>query len=260
MRNRLLNLFRVNAQKGSIKADGNTIWLYDFIVSSEDEAGWFGGVSAEGFAKLIAEMTGPVTVRLNSPGGDVFGGRAIAQAIRGYQDEVTVQIDGYAASAASTIAVAGDKVVAAPDAMVMIHEAWTFTVGNKRDHDATSELLSKIDASIAEGYAAKAGDKAGTDWAALMEQESWFTAAEALELGLIDDILPAKVEKTSNAIAWDLSVFDRAPKAADAEVQAPSQQDAETEVDAPPAAPTQPDASTEHEIAARQRQLAVGLL
>lgn len=260
MRNRLLNLFRVNAQKGSIKADGNIIWLYDFIVSSEDEAAWFGGVSAEGFAKLIAEMTGPVTVRLNSPGGDVFGGRAIAQAIRGYPDEVTVQIDAYAASAASTIAVAGDKVVAAPDALLMIHEAWTFTVGNKRDHVSTSELLSKIDASIAEGYAVKAGDKAGTDWAALMEQESWFTAAEALNLGLIDEILPAKVEKTSNAISWDLSVFDRAPKVADAEQQPPAQQDTKTDIDAPPAAPTQPEATADHEIAARQRQLAVGLL
>jgi ATP-dependent Clp protease, protease subunit len=127
MRNRLFNLFRINAHKGSIKADGNTIWLYDFIVSSEDDAAWFGGVSAEGFAKLIAQMTGPVIVRLNSPGGDVFGGRAIAQAIRGYDGEVTVQIDGVAASAASTIAVAGDKILIAPDGMMMIHRAQTIT-------------------------------------------------------------------------------------------------------------------------------------
>jgi ATP-dependent Clp protease protease subunit len=260
MRNRLLNLFRVNAQKGSIKADGNTIWLYDFIVSSEDEASWFGGVSAEGFAKLMAEMTGPVTVRLNSPGGDVFGGRAIAQAIRGYQGEVTVQIDGLAASAASTIAVAGDKVIGAPDAMMMIHEAWTFTVGNKRDHISTSELLSKIDDSIAEGYAAKAGEKADTDWANLMEKESWFTAAEALNLGLIDEIMPSKVEKTSNAIAWDLSVFDHAPKAVDAEPDALAQQDAEPDDVAAPVVEPAPQATADHEIAARQRQLAVDLL
>jgi ATP-dependent Clp protease protease subunit len=260
MRNRLLNFYRVNAQKGSIKADGNTIWLYDFIVSSEDEAAWFGGVSAEGFARLISEMTGPVTVRLNSPGGDVFGGRAIAQAIRGYQGEVTVQIDSLAASAASTIAVAGDRVIAAPDAMLMIHEAWTLTVGNKRDHVSTAELLSKIDSSIAEGYAAKVGDKGDADWLALMEKESWFTAAEALDLGLIDEIMPAKVDKTSNAIDWDLSAFASAPKVADAEAQTPAQQEAEPKADAPTDEELLAEATTEHEIAARQRQLAVGLL
>lgn len=261
MRNRLFNLFAANARKGEIRAEAgtNTIFLYDFIVSSEADASWWGGVSAEGFAKLLATMTGPVTVRLNSPGGDVFGGRAIAAAIRGYEGEVTVQIDGLAASAASTIAVAGDKVTIAPDAMIMIHEAWTLTIGNKRDHAGTVDLLDKIDATIAEGYLAKAGDKgASTDWLAAMESETWYTAQEALDAGLVDEILPAKADKTAaNALAWDLSAFTNAPKPVEGEGWGG---DAAPEIadEAEPVAPTEDDIS--EQIAARQRKLAVDLL
>lgn len=266
MRNRLFNLFAANARKGEIRAEAgtNTIFLYDFIVSSEADAGWWGGVSAEGFAKLLATMTGPVTVRLNSPGGDVFGGRAIAAAIRGYDSEVTVQIDGLAASAASTIAVAGDKVTIAPDAMIMIHEAWTITIGNKRDHTGTVDLLDKIDATIADGYAAKAGDKAAaTDWLAAMEAETWYTAQEALDAGLIDEILPAKADKSgaSNAVAWDLSAFANAPKP-----PAPDQAEPEGfggHVEPEPEildAVELTEADIHEQIAARQRRLAVDLL
>lgn len=253
MRNRLLNLYRGNAKKGSIRADGNTIWLYDFIVSSEDDAYWYGGVSAEGFAKLLAEMSGPVTVRVNSPGGDVFGGRAMAQAIRGYEGEVTVQIDGYAASAASTVAVAGDKVVAAPDAMVMIHRAWTLTIGNLKDHLDTAALLEKIDVTIAERFAVKSGE-GDVDWLDLMDKETWFTASEAISAGLIDEVLPEKPDKAANSVEWDLSAFanappnlpvDEAPSPAPAPIGSPELSDQE---------------SNEIEIAARQRKLAVELL
>lgn len=244
MRNRLLSLFRGNAKKGSVKADGNTIWLYDFIVSSEDEAAWWGGVSAEGFAKLLSGMTGPVTVRVNSPGGDVFGGRAMAQAIRSYDGEVTIQIDGLAASAASTVAVAGDKILIAPDAMVMIHRAWTLTIGNLQDHLDTASLLEKIDTSIAESYAAR-GTDAQTDWIGLMDKESWFSAAEAIELGLADEIMPAKADKSASNLVWDLSAFENAP----------AQPAKEPEIETP-----DPAISAEEEIAARQRKLAVALL
>jgi ATP-dependent Clp protease protease subunit len=259
MCNQLLNLFRANARKGSVKAEGNTIWLYDFIVSSEDDASWMGGVSAEGFNKLLATMTGPVTVRLNSPGGDVFGGRSIAQAIRGYPDEVTIQIDGLAASAASTIAAAGDKVIAAADAMVMIHWAWTITLGNKRDHESAVNLLDKIDAQIIEGYQAKAGPDNETDWFAMMDADNgngtWMTAQEALGYGLVDEVLPARSDKTKNAVEWDLSAYANAPiPSEEPEIQA--------EVEGAPALDVEPapEESTDEEITARQRKLAVALL
>jgi ATP-dependent Clp protease, protease subunit len=244
MRRNLINLLRANKQKGSFKAEGNTIFLYDFIVSSEDEAYWYGGVSAEAFAKALAEMTGPVTVRLNSPGGDVFGGRAMAAAIRGYDNEVTVQIDGYAASAASTVAIAGDRVIASPDAMVMIHRAWTITMGNEEDHMSTATLLQKIDATIVDGYIAKAGGER-SDWQDLLNAETWFTASEAAEKGLIDEVLPTRLDKSENRIKWDLSAYHQAPEKEEDEVVPPIADKIN---------------SSAEEIAARQRMLTVDLL
>src|SRR3546814_3763793 len=107
-------------------------------------------------------MEGPCSCRIDSPGGDVFGGRAIAQAIREYSGEVTCHIDGLAASAASYIAIAGDRVVAAPGAFLMIHRAWTFALGNCNDLVAQAGVLEKIDGTIAASYAAKAGDRKST--------------------------------------------------------------------------------------------------
>jgi ATP-dependent Clp protease, protease subunit len=247
MRNKLLNLFKANAKRGSIKAEGNVIFLYDFIVSSEDEAYWYGGVSAEGFAKILAGMTGPVTVKINSPGGDVFGGRAMAAAIRGYDGEVTVQIDGYAASAASTVAIAGDKVMAGPDAMMMIHRAWTITLGNMNDHLDTASLLEKIDSTIADAYTAKAGGDADA-WLDAMTQETWYTAAEALDAGLIDEIMSPAPKSTSNAVQWDLSAYAnfKAPDNSDK-----SESDHKSEDD---------DALLNEQANARARSLAVALL
>lgn len=249
MRNRLLNLFRLNAKKGAgILAEGNAIYLYDFIAGSEEEAQWWGGVSAEGFAKQLAGMEGPVSVRIDSPGGDVFGGRAIAQAIREYNGEVTCHIDGLAASAASYIAIAGDRVVAAPGAFMMIHRAWTLALGNCNDLVAQAGVLEKIDSTIAASYAAKAGE-GDVDWLDLMEKESWFTAQEALALGLIDEVLPEQSSKAANVTraSWNLTAFEHPP--AD-ELEAAAEAEARIE----------PNESGDDEISARQRRLAVDLL
>lgn len=217
MRNRLLDLYAANARRGSgVHAEGNVLYLYDAIVGSESEAAWWGGVSAEGFARQLAAMSGDVTVRIDSPGGDVFGGRAIAQAIREHDGTVTCQIDGLAASAASYIAIAGDRVVAAPGSFLMIHRAWTLSIGNAPELRSTADLLEKIDGTIADSYAAKAGGKQD-EWLALMQAESWFTAPEALALGLIDEALPEQADKSARAAVarphWDLSCFDGAPAA-----------------------------------------------
>src|SRR3546814_4057069 len=140
---------------------------------------------------------GPVSVRIDSAGGDVFGGRAISQAIRSESGEVACHIDGLAASAASYIAIAGDRVVAAPGAFLMIHRAWTFALGNCNDLVAQAGVLEKIDGTIAASYAAKAGE-GDTDWLDLMEKESWFTAEESLALGLIDEVLPEQSSKAAH--------------------------------------------------------------
>jgi ATP-dependent Clp protease protease subunit len=252
MRNRLLNLFRNNAEKGrGVVAEGNVVYIYDFIAGSESDAQWWGGISAEGFAKQLNAMQGDVEVRIDSPGGDVFGGRAIAQAIRDYPGIVTCRIDGLAASAASYIAIAGDKVVAAPGAFMMIHRAWTLAMGNCEDLRATATVLDKIDGSIAASYAAKAGE-GDQDWVALMSAETWLTADEAVEMGLVDEVLAEQSNKSQARVAWNLAAFSAPPAAAQVQEPAPIVEEVEEE--------PQQEAADENEIAARTRRLTVDLL
>jgi ATP-dependent protease ClpP protease subunit len=210
MRNlKLFNLYKANAKRGSFKAESNTIYLYDVIVSSEIEAEWFGGVTPKQIADALAEMSGDVSLRINSPGGDVFAGVAMAQMLREYSGTVTAHVDGYAASAASIVACAADECVMAQGSMMMIHKAWTIDMGNADVFRATADLLDKIDGQIAEGYAAKSGkDVAG--FIDAMAAETWFTDQEAVDAGLADRV--ATSEKKSKAkAAWNLSAYENAP-------------------------------------------------
>lgn len=209
-RNKLLNLLANNARKGEFRAEGNTIYLYDVIVSSKAEAEWFGGVDAESFVQALRGMTGDVSVRINSPGGDVFGAKAMAQAIREYPGTVTAHVDGYAASAATFITSAAGKTVMAQGAMMMVHKAWSVAMGNSDDFMATAALLDKIDATIAETYAASAEARgiAPSDFAAMMAAETWLTGQEAVDAGLADEVDAGTAKASAR---WDLSVYDNAP-------------------------------------------------
>ncbi len=216
MKNRLLNLLLANRARGSFKAAAadNTIELYDVIVSSDAEAQWYGGVSLQAFSKALAGMTGDVHLRINSPGGDVFAGIAMAQLIREYKGgQVIAHVDGYAASAASLVAIAGAKCIMAPSSMMMIHKAWTFAIGNSDDLLETADLLDKIDGQLAETYASKSGKKAA-EFTAMMAKDTWFTPQEAIEAGLCDEIAPdaAKPAEAAAAALWDMSAFENAPK------------------------------------------------
>jgi ATP-dependent Clp protease protease subunit len=232
MRNKLLNLLARNARKGEFRAEGNTIYLYDVIVSTEADASWWGGVSAEAFVPMLKAMTGDVDIRVNSPGGDVFGAKAMAQAIREYPGNVTVHVDGYAASAATFVTSAADKTLMAPGSLMMIHEAWTIAMGNAGDFTATANLLSKIDGTIAETYAAAATARGvePPDFGALMAAETWFTPAEAIAAGLADE-QDGEVEDTTARARWDVTAYAKAPKTENAP-PAP-----EPEPVAPPAPP-----------------------
>ena len=209
--NKLLNLLRNNAKNGEFRAEGNTIYLYDVIVSSKAEAEWLGGVDAETFVQTIRGMTGDVSLRINSPGGDVFAARAMAQAIRDHQGTVTAYVDGYAASAASFVTSVADKTVMSQGSMIMIHKAWSIALGNADDFMATAALLEKIDGTIAETYAAAAErrKKAAPDFMAMMADETWLTAQEAIDAGLADEVSDTSAPK--NSVKWDLSAYDKPP-------------------------------------------------
>jgi ATP-dependent Clp protease protease subunit len=155
-----------------------------------DEIGYW-GVTAKDFVLALAQAgDGPLTLRINSPGGDVFDGYAIYNALRARATPVDVIIDGIAASAASFIAMAGASVTMGETSMMMIHNAWGGCFGDRRDMSATADLLGKIDGQIAAIYAQKAGATTNVaQFADAMDSETWLTGAEAKRLGLCDNVL-----------------------------------------------------------------------
>lgn len=212
---KLYALFAANKGRGSplaaVRAASEvTIEVYDVIVSSEADAVWWGGVPADAFCREMRKVAAGDTVRIrvNSPGGDVFAGVAMAQAIRECAGTVVVHVDGYAASAASLLVAAASESVIAPAAMVMIHKAWTIALGNADDFRSSAGLLDKIDGEIAATYQAKAGGTTD-DWLAAMAEETWYTGSEAVEAGLVTRLAEGAA-KAKNS--FDLGVYDKAPK------------------------------------------------
>jgi ATP-dependent Clp protease protease subunit len=221
---KLLNLFARNAKKGEFRAEGNTIFVYDVIVASEADAEWFGGVPADAFAQVLSGMSGDVDLRINSPGGDVFGAKAMAQAIRQYPGQVTAHVDGVAASAATFLTAVADKTIMAPGSLQMIHKAWTLAIGNSDDLTAVADLLNKIDGTIIEAYATAANRRGvkPADFAQMMQAETWLTAQEAIELGLADE---QSAEKAKAKLRWDLSAYEHAPAAGPDDEEGPDDAD-----------------------------------
>lgn len=209
---RLQQLSQQNAGKGAgfrveQKDNEATVYVYDVI------GGWYGGVDAELFARTLAGITAStIHLRINSPGGDVFDARAMVTALRNHHATVIAYVDGLAASAASYLMLAGSSVQMAEGSFVMIHNAWGLVMGNKHDLRETADLLDKIDASIVADYSRKAGGD--TQWAALMDAETWFDASEAKAIGLVDVVTGTDDKPAdANAKAWNLSAFDKAPAA-----------------------------------------------
>ncbi len=184
------------------RADGAEVSIYD-------EIGAY-GVSAKGFLAELGALPddGPLTLRLNSPGGSVFDAVAIYNALKRHAGPVTVWIDGIAASAASYIAMAGDEVVMPENAFLMIHDPSGFVMGTAEDMRAMAEALDKIKGSLVAGYVAKSGG-AEDDIAALMAKETWLDAAEAVELGFADRL----AEPVRIAARFDVGRFRNAPPA-----------------------------------------------
>lgn len=173
--------------KISAAADGvMDIMLYD-------EIGFFGITAKEFIADLAAISAPSLRVRINSPGGDVFDGLAIYNALKQYPGDVTCVVEGLAASAASFIALAGSRCVMADNALMMAHCAWGLSIGNKSDMMETAVILEKIDAQLSGIYATKTG-KSPAECLAMMagagkNDGTWFTATEAKEYGLVDELM-----------------------------------------------------------------------
>ena len=140
---------------------------------------------------------GPVTVWINSPGGDCVAASQIYSMLMDYTGSVTVKIDGVAASAASVIAMAGTTVLMAPTALMMIHNPMTLAFGDHEDMQKAIEMLDEVKESIINAYEIKTG-QSRAKLSHLMDAETWMNAYKAIELGFADDIL--KDEKTVEEI------------------------------------------------------------
>lgn len=183
-----------------------------------DQIGGFFGLWADEFIEQLDEVTtSKINLRLNSPGGSVFEGIAIANAIRQHPAQVTVFVDSLAASIASVIALAGDRLVMMPQSQIMVHNASGAIHGDADEMRKMADLLEKQSVNIAEAYAQHTG-RPLAEWQDFMAAETWFTAKEAVAIGLADEALPMLPRKTApdeeeEPVAarmqrtWDLSMY-----------------------------------------------------
>lgn len=219
--NKLQAFYRGNRGKGAgfqaaLTGDEPRLMVYDMIVSSDSDAEWLGGCSAESFVRALQSTSAPrVHVHVNSPGGDASAGIAMATAIRAYPGEVVVHVDGMAASAAGFLCAAAPRVVMALGAMIMVHKAWTIAFGNADDMMAVAALLEKLDAQQVELFRTKNPDH---DWEAALAAETWLDADEAIAIGLATE---REAEKPALAMAFDLTAFANAPELSQAATPQP---------------------------------------
>lgn len=165
---------------------------------------WDEGITAKAFNEMLDEVinVSVINLRLNSPGGEVFEGVAIYNSLLRHSARVEVDIEGAAFSIASVIAMAGDEVRIAESAMMMIHDPRTIVIGTAEDMRKMADHADKAKEGLIAAYHRKV-DKEGHDISALMTDESWFTAEEAVAIGLADKVNPGS--KLENS--YDLSKF-----------------------------------------------------
>ena len=167
------------------KAEKAEIWIYEMIGKDF----WTGeGLTAKDFQKDLSQIkASQIDLHINSPGGDVFDGNTIYNLLKQHPATITTYIDGLAASIASVIALAGDKVYMAENALFMLHQPWGITIGNEEDHEKTLELLRQVGGSIARTYIAKT-EKSEEEIKQMMKDETWLNSDQAMDLGFVDEI------------------------------------------------------------------------
>ena len=192
----------------------DTLWVYDQIGFDF----WGEGVTAASFAKELGALKSKkLTVRINSPGGDVFDGLAIKNLLIDHPASITVKVDGLAASIASVIAQAGDKIIMGANSQMMIHDASGGGWGNASDLRDIADLLELISDNIADVYAKRAGGDP-KEWRKTMKGERWYSADEAVAAGLADEVAPAperpepesataQAKRYRNAARWCRDLF-----------------------------------------------------
>ena len=181
---------------------------------------WGDSVTPKAFRDELEAEEGDITVWINSPGGSVFAAAEIYTMLLEYRGVVTVKIASIAASAASVIAMAGDKVLMSPTAMLMCHDPMTIAVGNAKDLEKAIGTLNEVKESIINAYQHKTG-LSRNKIAKIMEDETWMNAKKAVQLGFADEILFEGEKKDP-----DISEEETEGKADDSAIEAKDQEEA----------------------------------
>jgi len=175
-----------------------------------DESWFDDDITPKQFKEELFSGSGPITLWINSPGGDCIAASQIYSMLMDYKDEVTVKVDGIAASAASVIAMAGNKVLLAPTALMMIHNPSMMAFGDHNDMAKAIDILDEVKESIINAYEIKTGQSRAV-LSHLMENETWMNAKKAIELGFADGILEDSYKESPiEAYAFASKEFDKA--------------------------------------------------
>jgi ATP-dependent Clp protease protease subunit len=180
------------------------IWLYDQVGE-----GWFGGMSAKTFAEQLTALgqVDQIDLHINSPGGSAFDGLAMYNTLQRHPARIVVDVDGIAASIASVIAMAGDEIRMASNAMMMIHDPMAGVMGAAEDMRKMAELLDTMKGNLVDTYCKRTG--CGTqEIAEMMSAETWMSSTDALANGFADQI----TDEQRVAACFDLSAFKRPPE------------------------------------------------
>ncbi|MCK9479697.1 MAG: Clp protease ClpP [Firmicutes bacterium] len=184
--------------------DGYTLRLDGEIAA---ESWWGDEVTPKMFMGELEKCDGDITVWINSPGGDVVAGSQIYTALKEHKGQVTVKVDGIAASAASVIAMAGDFVYMSPTSILMIHDPMTIAMGDEGAMEQAIAILKECKESIINAYCLKTGISRGKI-SRLMSDETWMNAKKAVELGFADKVLYTEKEPETEDVL-DSYIFGR---------------------------------------------------
>ena len=157
-------------------------------------------ITPKQFKSELMSGSGDITLWINSPGGDVFAASQIYNMLMDYKENVTVKIDGLAASAASVIAMAGTRVLMSPVSQIMVHNPMTVAIGNAEEMSKAIKMLSEIKESIINAYELKT-NLPRDEISKMMDSECWMNAKKAVELGFADEIMYTEKDQNSEKIS-----------------------------------------------------------
>lgn len=193
--------------KNRTDEDGAHERVIEFYGTIAEEPWFDDDITPKMFREELFAGKGPITIWINSPGGDCNAASQIYTALMDYKDAVTVKIDGMAASAASVIAMAGTKVLMAPTAMMMIHNPSTGAYGDHKDMEEVIAMLEEVKEGIINAYEIRTG-LSHAQLSHMMDSTTWMNAKKAIELGFADEMLMDSKHTPADVEAYAFSARD----------------------------------------------------